>query len=1614
MKKSFVAIVIGLCCFLGMRAEGVVILAHDDFEGGSAGYANSGFSSVGVTSADGTVRTGTYALDVKTKKSTNEGYAKRSTKLGYIKNTYVHIISWVKADAAYQMYWKGYSSGTKVTLGGDDAWHRLAWGTDGYHYTSSDGNKDHYFYAKQNNEADKHIYVDDIIIYYSTEAHTDIDKPSAAKNVVPCPTAIKWTPGKDTIVADGQTGVAKTYILRSIDGTSTGLVLNDQGSYSVGGEDESGKFVIVAELAPDVKRYDGTFTTGDVYAIVHRDMVFNYSAPTYCTIPAMCLPEPTFTWTSENPLNVGAIYPISVTSDAGTPTLTLVGAPISGIEFTASGNSGTVKIYPSFTGSSLKFKAVTAASASYQVGEEIYEVPVHACLVEGTNIVAAKSACINAGSSKPKYYQNEDGVGRFSKEYGTSSCNGNGGTYNEFGQNFSYYVSAQEFLCTPYVDNVAKIRIYAIGNKDTGTKVNGVYWSDKYISSKSKATDITSSCATEYGDPIGLPRNEEGYVDIIFPTALKSMDYVYITFDQSSTKVYAIDYITTGGSLTASIAWTTDPGSTKVVTEGDEGFTYTAAQTGAIQSLGAISYISSDPEVASVNATTGEVTIKDNGSTIISAVLSASGCYKEMSISYHLKVQECKDDPCIISSPKTQKCQSEPVMLKVEDCEESATIQWYKDGVVLPGETGMTLTTSEAGEYKAVATKNCHQHSNTITLSDLTAAATITAKFDYYYIKNNLSSFHSINIPLFEVANADGISANFDVTDINCSLVLEDGKVYLRGQPTITSNSTITFTVTATNSCNSTNANASMELRLLAATAKPTAAWVVVGPEGGDFTSVYTLWDGDSQDTYSQHTGNAIFDYLNGAGGYSLTAVNDYATTNEKLIEQYYSQFDIVVMTDFPNSKEKDGSGNSYTNAIGSLIDKKPMLSMEAFVSAQPNWRISSDPYNPPSDQHRMKLLCAAHQIFNPAIDIGVYNDGGDEYVEVITSSTLQGFSPVSIPDFLFIATIDGGSLGELITCCERQTVIQSRFMILGIQFKGMNSIVDQAKRMVKQTLDYLLIADPAAVSDCSLVFDNGRDGAEPGSGDNKWSNPNNWGPSHGTMIPSAYHAVRIERPCLVDIPDAHASSARIAKGSYLASTYNGSIEVLPEGALSLTGFMKRTYNNDFLTRHPLQEGDITIHADASNSGALIWGDASGNVPATVDMYSKATGASTSNPVWQYIGSPFASRMTAIEQYYEAWMCRWSYISNPELGGTWTWVENEDRIDPFVGYTITQTAAKTYTWTGTLNAPEEKVLTLRYTADAEGFAMLANSWVAPINIGAMEAGDFDGADPTIYIFNSGTYGQYETGGTSAGDATVTDKTGAGQYTAVPVNAASYVGMSTIPPMQGFFVQTTRNGNLTLDYKKIVMDTINFESTTTPMRTPQRAAEEEPTGKIIPEVMQLNIVSENWGDKAFLLAHSEFSDAYELGWEGRKQEGDVRAPYLAVDVPAGAMSVAAVSDFEERELIFRAGEDSVYTFHFDYSGETIYLYDMLTEEATEIKTGNTYSFAAENKTPAPRFLITKNPPRTPTAIEQSVVSGQHPEVQKMIIDGQLYILHDRRFYDARGTQVLMPNRKEAVQ
>jgi len=69
----------------------------------------------------------------------------------------------------------------------------------------------------------------------------------------------------------------------------------------------------------------------------------------------------------------------------------------------------------------------------------------------------------------------------------------------------------------------------------------------------------------------------------------------------------------------------------------DPSFTYTASAT---LSTGAITYSSSNPDVATVNATTGQVTLVGTGDAVITATQEAQGTYPEISITYNLHVTE--------------------------------------------------------------------------------------------------------------------------------------------------------------------------------------------------------------------------------------------------------------------------------------------------------------------------------------------------------------------------------------------------------------------------------------------------------------------------------------------------------------------------------------------------------------------------------------------------------------------------------------------------------------------------------------------------------------------------------------------------------------------------------------------------------------------------------------------------------------------------------------------------------------------------------------------------------------------------------------------------------------
>ena len=828
------------------------------------------------------------------------------------------------------------------------------------------------------------------------------------------------------------------------------------------------------------------------------------------------------------------------------------------------------------------------------------------------------------------------------------------------------------------------------------------------------------------------------------------------------------------------------------------------------------------------------------------------------------------------------------------------------------------------------------------------------------------------NITIWDGEKVDltlaSVICNFDTTGIKysysitpaipgCNYQFFDNQFHIIGIPTVgnTTAKTYTLTLTLTNDCpDPVSVQAVQNITVLPKDQKARIALILTGKEGGGFNE-YTAADANAC--------AELIDYLDDF--YSITRVNGYATKNEAEIANYYKDYDLLIVTDFLNT------GKGYTNAIGTLIDKKPILSFEAYVAGEngSNWHIGSYPVDPSPKVQKMKILCAGHAIFgndtyegNPITVVQ-----SDTTVQVLSSLSsegdakgLQGFTINEAPDFLFLATVrDAKNNRDLIVCCERQVVFTGRLMIYGINSYEMDNLSPAGKIIMRQMVDYLLLTDETALADCALVFDNGGKEKPAGSGDHKWSNPKNWAPGRN-IVPTPYHPTRIIAECHVDIEDAHAGSVKINRGvTATGDSLTGRIIVKPDGGLTVAGFVYRV--NDIRYAVPLQtiEDDILIQANANNNGALVYGNKDSEVHATVQYYSKGEGSNTADPVWQYMGTPLQADKTAISMYYKAWMCRWNTATTDNLGGLWQWVENEDVIEPFEGYCITQEATKTYTLAGRLNPPVTQRVILN-NRDADGYAFAANSWTAPIKIQEMADEDFTNAEKSIYIYYTGSYKEWQEGQPDIEYNIVTKR---GQYGVVPIHSAPYVAGadSVIPAMQGFFIKTTAPAAyVDLVYNRVVYDSKYFKTSTEPMRVAARDSK--------PEVLKVELKGPRSGDQFYMLIRPDFNEQFVDGWDGRKIEGDPNMPMLAVIKECGNMAVAAVETANNHYLSFRAGKDSTYTFSFEYdSDQPLYLYDQLTEKSTEIKTGNTYTFEATNNEPTQRFLITDTPREIPTSI-----------------------------------------------
>ena len=1086
-------------------------------------------------------------------------------------------------------------------------------------------------------------------------------------------------------------------------------------------------------------------------------------------------------------------------------------------------------------------------------------------------------------------------------------------------------------------------------------------------------------------------------------------------------------------------------GTAKKIVKGqaDADFSVVAQQTSATNSLGAITYSSNNEEVATVNSTTGEVDIvagASGGEATITATMARSGCYKKATLSYiiNVRAQACDikagsiaattSATISVSGSTVTKCTSEAVTLTISGhTTDGTTVTWWKDGVQVVDDDniynieGATLATKAKGTYNAKVTgATCAVATNNIKVVDRSASVSVTKLVNQWYIKNGRVT---PDIPLFELGEGCSfVGAKADDEDLSdelggCTVYQKDGSniVYLQGKaPSGMTVGNVSLQIVVEDVCGNTGTSAAITIHKQVATDKHELAFVVAGTNYAKKTFSEDAWtDGIKA---SQSTGLALYQVLKDT--FKILATNIYASDSIQQIREYYSQFDLICITDYPNTGTKGKNGSSYVDAIGgAMIDVRPLLTMEAYVSGLDNWRakgVIGSRTTPSERQYNMMLQCKDHEIFDGTtlkqfgygddalFRVNIVDSTAHGYVDLDATSksthasdtaALQGFTVGEMKDLLPLGTTDNGLGTDLQVGVERQKVMTARMMVLGINSYAMERLSKDGMQIVVNALQYLTKKRSEDISDCSSYFTNA-------DGDNEWGNPLNW--RSGT-VPTSNQEARITQPVTISDTRKIASIKIATDGTFQDADVDGSITITSTGTLIVTGKVQSVKSPDFMNGFATSAEDVTIEADDDSQGALILNNEDGTTMATVEMYSKAGYEDDGvTPNFAYVGAP-VSGMTLGSAFSGAEI--WYYDeSNPYW---WSRCDDSEASNAnFLTYCISHWEPQKFTLRGTLAPTGTQNFTLSvHSGGVEGDNMIANSWTAPIDIAQFETSDFDGAEATLYMYRTG---HDEVRGTGE------EGEGAGKWMSVSVDAAkSYVWpaqLRMIPSMQAFCIEVDGTHTLTMDYDRLVRaNAYTYENGEEHAAILAPKRKQAKSGKVDPrdvEGLRLVVSGETTGYDVYLFAHPGFSEAFDNGWDARHMEGgELSNPLLCVPSELGNLDIAAIPELAGRELKFVPSSEREYTFSMTYEGDNeLYLNDIKLEESTRIQTGNTYDFVWENGDGHNRFMISAIPfaPQTPTGVTN--LDAQTPKAQKFIYKDKMFIIRGGKVFSADGQLV----------
>lgn len=482
------------------------------------------------------------------------------------------------------------------------------------------------------------------------------------------------------------------------------------------------------------------------------------------------------------------------------------------------------------------------------------------------------------------------------------------------------------------------------------------------------------------------------------------------------------------------------------------------------------------------------------------------------------------------------------------------------------------------------------------------------------------------------------------------------------------------------------------------------------------------------------------------------------------------------------------------------------------------------------------------------------------------------------------------------------------------------------------------------------------------GADDRLWTTPSNW-----NIKRQPYETEEV-------IVKAEAEINKHIVAPEITFEAEGSIHITSQGGL--------TIGTGGIINAAVDGSSITIDNTPQGAGFLKVDPSTVNKPAKVTINYTTAAYNSGNPRderWQYMGAP-GRDMNIVADVDKTLIYNWS-----EQNG---WLKySSDELDPFAGYVFTQNK-------GTKDNPEasfqitatpiisEEIQEINLTVTPTGMGgsnLFANSFLAPIDVAKINlANDLEGVEGTFYLFNSGSWTQWQEQGGSTNEM-LGDGTSPGQYYAITPGSAAMIDatqdQTTIPPMQGVYVIARENGaKIKLNYAEHVYAA---DANNTAMRAPQRTNDNF-------KRVRLQVNSQNSGaDRMYVIQHNECTAGYDNGYDARNMAVNDQVAIYTHEAE-GQMEISVSDNIDSTYIGFRAGSDTEYTLRMtSVVGDEMYLKDLVDDILIPVVDGQNYTFTAiPNSVNDTRFLLLG---------KRSNVSTDIEDVQLYVYDNIVHVL-----------------------